>query len=226
MNTGRAAGNQRLSVELTLTPSHPTVDTSNMRKRHLWAALLIGGLVGAGAVYAQPDQPSGENLPDVTASGETQADLSPREMATETERLLKEMEAMHVRVLQLQTSARKAKDVIKLNCVNEKLLAVKQLLNIGEAAQTDLTESIAGGDRAGQVHNYGQVKLAHERVVAERDEAEGCIGEEIVFVGPTKVDVTGPDMPDDPTDDPDVDGSFWPVDPFDVERPNAASPWY
>jgi len=197
-----------------------------MRKRHLLAALVIGGLVGAGTLYAQPDDQPGEELPEVTASGETEADLSPREMATETERLLKEMEAMHVRVLQLQTSARKAKDVIKLNCVNEKLLAVKQLLNIGDAAQTDLTEAIAGGDRAGQVHNYGQVKLAHERVVAERDEAEGCIGEELVFVGPTKVDVTGPDMPDDPTDDPDVDGAFWPVDPFDVERPNAASPWF
>jgi len=197
-----------------------------MRKRHLWAALLIGGLLGAGSLYAQPDNGTGEELPEVTASGETEAQLSPREMASETDRLLKEMESMHVRVLQLQTAARKDKDVIKLNCVNEKLLAVKQLLNIGDAAQTDLTEAIAGGDRAGQVHNYGQVKLAHERVVAERDEAEACIGEEIIFIGATKVDVTGPDVPDDPTDDPDVDDSFWPVDPFDVERPNAASPWY
>ena len=195
-----------------------------MRKSYLAAALLVGAVVGVGTLAAQPD--GGQDLPDVTAAGETQADLSPREMAVETQRLIEEMEAMHVRVLQLQAAARKAKDVIKLNCVNEKLLAVKQLLNIADSAENDLTEAIAGGDRAAQVHNYGQVKLAHDRVVAERDEAEGCIGEEIIFVGPTEIDVDGPDVTDDPTDDDDLDDPFEPVDEFDVERPNTASPWY
>ena len=187
------------------------------------AALLIAGLAGGGYIYAQPgDGEGGEDLPEATATGETEANLSPAQMASETKRLLGEMEKMHVRVLELQGAARKAKDVIKLNCVNEKLLAVKQLLNIGDAAQNDLTEAIAGGDRAAAAHHYGQVKLAHERTTAERDDAEGCIGEEIVFVGPTKVDVKGPVIADDPTKDPH--------NPFtgnapDLERPNCASPW-
>lgn len=190
--------------------------------RTVLAALLCAGLAGGGYIYAQtPDDP--EDLPEVTASGEVEADLSAREMQAESTRLVAEMEGMHVRVLELQTAARKAKDVIKLNCVNEKLLAVKQLLNIAESAQTDLTESTAGGDRAQQVHDYGQVKLAHERSVAERDEAEGCIGEEIIFVGPTEVTTVGPDIPDDPTDDPE--DPFSDVD-VDFERPAHASPWY
>jgi hypothetical protein len=194
-----------------------------MRKtKYLVSALVAGAIAGGGFLYAQAPEEDGEDLPEVTASGETEADLSPREMASESERLIKEMEAAHVRVLELQTAARKAKDVIKLNCVNDRLLAVKQLLNIAESAKTDLTEAIAGGDPAQQVHDYGQVKLAHERTVAERDEAEGCIGEEIIFVGPTEVNVEGPDIPDDPTDDPD--------DPFtagaiDFERAAYASPW-
>ena len=174
-------------------------------RKKVFAAILAAGLAGGGYIYAQtPDgDGDGEKLPEVTASGEVEADLSAREMQSESGRLIKEMEGFHVRVLELQTAARKAKDVIKLNCVNDKLLAVKQLLNIAESANTDLTEAVAGGDRAQQVHDYGQVKLAHERSVAERDEAEGCIGEEIIFVGPTEVDVQGPDIPDDPTDDPD-----------------------
>jgi hypothetical protein len=137
--------------------------------------------------------------------------------------MIGEMEGHHVRVLELQGAARKAKDVIKLNCVNEELLAVKQLLNIAEAAETDLTEAIAGGDTAEQLHQYTQIKLSHERSSASRDTAEGCIGEEVIFIGPTEVKVTGPDITDDPTDDED--------DPFaqgsvEIEHSQFASPWY
>jgi hypothetical protein len=193
--------------------------------RSVLAALALGAVIGVGTLAAQPAPPT-PDTPDIVAPGDTRADLSPRERATETKRLLSEMEGDHVRVLQLQGAARKAKDVIKLNCVNEKLLAVKQLLNIAEAAQNDLTEAISGGDRAQQVHNYGQVKLAHERVVTERDEAEGCIGEEIVFVGPTAVDVDGPNKPHDPTDDPYDPFAGIPEADVPVERPNAATPFY
>lgn len=197
-----------------------------MRTRQKVVVALVIAAFGVGTIYAQPaPAPPPEKEPaDITVPGETKADLSPREMAEATKKSITEMEGFHVRVLQLQAAARKAKDVIKLNCVNEKLLAVKQLLNIAESAENDLTEAIAGGDRDAQIHQYSQVKLAHERATAERDEAEGCIGEEIIFVGPTKVDVDGPAMPDDPTDDP--------LDPFDAvpadefEQVNTASPWF
>ena len=195
------------------------------QKKTVFAALLVAGLASGGFLAAQPadDPADDEPLPEVTASGQTQADLSPREMATEADRIIEEMEAIHVRVLQLQASARKAKDVIKLNCVNERLLAVKQLLNIAEAAQNDMVEAISGGDRTSQVHYYGQVKLASERAAAERDGAEGCIGEEIIFVGPTEVDVDGPDVADDPTDDPN--DAFDTVSDDYFERPAYATPF-
>ena len=196
-----------------------------MRTSHQVVAAFAIAALGIGTLYAQPKPPQAPPLPDVTATGETRANLSPREMASETKKLLSEMEGFHIRVLQLQSAARKAKDVIKLNCVNEKLLAVKQLLNIGEVAENDLTEAIAGGDRDAQVHQYSQVRLAHERATSERDEAEGCIGEEIVFVGPTAVDVDGPAMPDDPTDDPEDPFGVVPDD-VDFEQVNTASPWF
>jgi hypothetical protein len=203
----------------------------SMRITHtLFASLLVAGLAGGGYLYAQPGG-GDEDLPEVTAPGQVDATLSPREMANEATRLIAEMEAYHVRVLELQGAARKAKDVIKLNCVNESLLAVKQLLNIADSAQTDPTEAIAGGDRAQQLHDYGQVKLAHERSTAERDNAENCIGDELIFVGKPTVDTVGPAMPDDPTDDND-DGFITTGDPFfrggtvGLERPAYASPFH
>ena len=62
--------------------------------------------------------------------------------------------------------------------------------------------------------------LAAEKARVLRDEAEGCIGEELVYVGPTDVDVEEPDISDDPTDDDGLDYT----DP-DVERPGYASPF-
>jgi len=206
-----------------------------MRSTRPVLAMLTAALLGGGYIYAQPTgagsgsgsgtgsaSGSSEQLPDVTATGETEANLSPRDMTDETKKDLDDMEKMHQRVLELQAEARKDKDVIKLNCVNEKLLAVKQLLNIADSAQTDLQEAISAGDRAGEVHQYGQVKLAHERTTAERDDAEGCIGEEIVFVGPTSVKVTGPAIPDDPTKDPKNPFSG---NSLEDERPAFASPF-
>lgn len=154
--------------------------------------------------------------PAHSVDGETRGALTPREMATVTKKLLAEMEGYHVRVLALQASARKAKDVIKLNCVNEKLLAVKQLLNIADKAQNDLTEAIASSDRDAQIHQYSQVILAHERATSERDEAEGCIGEELHFVGKNDVNIDGPPMPDDPTDNLGDPFDAPPSDPVDL----------
>ena len=196
--------------------------------RTIFAATLVASLAGSGYLAAQPGDkpapaPADDKLPDVTVQGEKNARLAPREMSEQSTKLIAEMDTYHLRVLELQKSARKAKDVIKLNCVNEKLLAVKQLMNIADVAKTDLTEAIAADDRDGQVATFGQVTLAHERATGERDEAETCIGEELIFVGPTQVEVDGPTIPDDPTDDPE--------DPFstneleDVEHAADATPF-
>src|SRR5688572_17650417 len=94
------------------------------------AAAAFGGSI----LYAQPGgdtkpadpAPAPAPLPDVTLPGEKKVDLSPREMSNRADELIKEMEITHRAVLEMQAAAKLAKDVIKLNCVNENLLAVKQ----------------------------------------------------------------------------------------------------
>lgn len=217
-----------------------------MAQRSFRLALLtvaIGAAFGGGILYAQPGgdapkpadpapapapAPAPEELPDLTLPGEKAVDLSPREMSTRADELIKEMETTHRSVLEMQAAAKLAKDVIKLNCVNENLLAVKQLLNIADAAENELDEAIARGDRSEEVHQFGQITIASEKSAAARDEAQACIGEELHFVGKNDLTVDGPAIRNDPTDDGDL-GQPGGSDPFGfdvpLEDPAFASPF-
>lgn len=163
---------------------------------------------------ATPDAP--EDTPDITVPMDKEAQISPREMTSKASEFITEMQGVLEHVVELQTAARKQKDVIKLNCVNDKLLQVKTLLKIAEAARTNLVEAIAQGNDAGRYHQYSQITIAHENVTVLRDEASACIGEELIFLGPTEVNVDAPTLPDDPTAEGDEDY---------IEPPGYASPY-
>jgi len=195
---------------------------------------LAAVLAGAGVLYAQPgdtptppeDKPQ-RDIADVTVPGEKKVELSAREMNSNADDMIKEMEGFHRSVLEGQAQAKQSKDVIKLNCVNEKLLAVKQLLNIAEAAENELDEAIVRGDRDEQIHQYGKITISHDNAENARNEARNCIGEDLHFIGKNDVSVTGPVIKNDPTDDGDV-GEASGDDPFQndvgLEDPAYASP--
>ena len=183
-------------------------------------ALAVMGVFG-GFLYAQPDgdEATEEDVPSPLA--DVVEKLTPKQMLDKSSELIEDMKGMLDRVLQLQQSARKQNDVLKLNCVNEKLLHLKQLLNIAEASRNNLTEAISTENEPERYHQFDQIKIAHEKAMEMRDEAEACIGEEIVFVGDRDVEVEGPDIQDDPT----AQDPFDFVDP-EIERPAFASPFY
>jgi hypothetical protein len=120
-------------------------------------------------------------------------------MTTRADGYLTKMREVLRRVVQLQGIARKQKDVIKLNCVNDKLLQIKQLVNIGEANKTNLDEAIARGDESGRYDFYSNLTIANDQVMTLGAEAEQCIGEDLSFLGPTETTVEGGNEPDDPT---------------------------
>lgn len=84
-------------------------------------------------------------------------------------------------------SARKGKDIIKLNCVNEKLTAINGLVKISEEAEVALKEAIAKRDAEGKQHEFTKVLLADKRVAQLRLEVEGCVGEMSKFTGNTDI---------------------------------------
>ena len=98
--------------------------------------------------------------------------------------------------------ARKGKDIIQLNCVNEKLSAINGLVKISEQAEKALKEAVAKRDAELKQHEYSKVMLAEKRVSELRLEVEGCVGELSRYTGNTEVVVTTDD--DVRSDDSDV----------------------
>lgn len=188
------------------------------RLRHISIAIaLAAAFAGGGYLRAQSDdaRPAEVAVP----SDEEIQRMEPAEMRERAGELIGSMQAIHEQTVELQSVAREARDVIRLNCVNDKLLQIKQLLNIADSSRSDLVEASAAGDDDGRIHHFSQISISYENVKALQGEADGCVGEETVFVGPTEVEVAGPNIVDDPTaEDPFPD--------FEVEDPAYASPYF
>jgi hypothetical protein len=204
------------------------------------ASLVAGGLTLAegpappapapDAGVAEPEKRDADHEPPpAAAAGSTETDLSiplrsraqisVPEMTDQIQKYFAKMDEFLKRMVQLQEVARREKDVIKLNCVNDKLLQLKQLINIADQANTNLQEAVARGDDDSRYHEFGRITIAHQQAQALASEAENCVGEDLTFIGPTQVTVDEPVLPDDPTV---VIGPEFPVvEPLPVASPQA-----
>src|SRR5262245_9239614 len=99
------------------------------------AVLFVVG----GTVFARQTQPTpAPQAPsDVDITFKQVANLTPQEMLDQGQEDLKQMQKGLQRVVQLQELARKQNDIIKLNCVNDKLVQIKAAINIAEKSMTD-----------------------------------------------------------------------------------------
>jgi hypothetical protein len=122
----------------------------------------------------------------------------------------------------LQETARKQKDIIKLNCVSDKFVQARVNVSIADQALTSLQENVARADEGGRTHEFTRLTIINQKVLVLGAEAENCIGEDLTFVGATRVDVeVDPNIPrDDPTQPPATTISI----ERPPERPTAASP--
>ncbi|MGV3625805.1 MAG: hypothetical protein ACO1OB_33650 [Archangium sp.] len=122
-------------------------------------------------------------------------------------------------VLTKLEEARNTKDVVKLNCVNEKLTQIKGLLRISEQSDVALQEAVAKKETSTAEHEFTKVTIARSKVDQLRAEAEQCIGQ-LAFQTDENlsVEVDIPDYlpPGDPT--------TMPTPPSIDTRPPPASP--
>lgn len=184
----------------------------NIRRSALVVALLAAG-VALG-------QPNGQTPPPAQApQGEKLSEVSDPEKIKRSADALVRMRNVLKDVLGKLEEARNTKDVVKLNCVNEKLTQIKGLLRISEQSDVGLQEAVAKKESSAAEHEYTKVMIARQKVDQLRAEAEECIGQ-LAFRTDENMTVEVEEPENLPGGDPTS-----PPPPADViSRPPPASP--
>ena len=180
---------------------------------------LVVALFSFGAIAQAPQE-------DVASKSKAQVDFDRATKMSDSEKLstastyLGEMRGVLSMVLGLLKEARAEKDVIKINCVNEKLTNIKGLIRISEQADITLQEAVAKGERDTAAHEFHKMAISHQKIKVLKTEAEQCVGELAFAVGKTTVEVEVDD-----SKVPEIDPTVKPLPETPVFRPPAASPY-
>jgi hypothetical protein len=186
---------------------------SRIRAIALLSGLLLTGLAAAQAV--KPSGPTAVALPSLEKASEVP---DPQKLERSSKALATMRTALR-EVLEKLEEARRTKDVVKLNCVNEKLTQIKGLLRISEQADVGLQEAVARKETTASEHEYTKVMIAQQKVAQLRSETEECIGQ-LAFRTDENLSVEVEEPRDLPGGDPTR-----PPPPEDViVRPPPASP--
>jgi len=139
----------------------------------LIVVLAAGVALAQGQAPAQPVAPP----PPAPTTIEKASDVPDGEKLERSTQALGAMREVLRQVLSKVEEARRTKDVVKLNCANEKLTQIKGLLRISEQADVSLQEALSRKETATSDHEYTKVMLARQKVGQLRAEAEQCIGQ-------------------------------------------------
>ncbi len=169
--------------------------------------------------FAQSEAPAPVKSTSAIDFGQA-SKLSDAEKIEKATTYLEEMKGVLGAVLDLLRDARQEKDVIKLNCINEKLTSIKGLIRISEQADITLQEAVAKGERDTATHEFHKIAISHQKVKILKTEAEQCVGELAFAVGKTTVEVeVDKDMV------PEQDPTMVDLPETHIIRPPAASPY-
>jgi len=147
------------------------------------------------------------------------AGLSPQDMLTQSQTYKANTMQTTQRLSQMVEEARKQKDVIRLTCLTDKVVQANANMNILDKALMSLQDAVGRNDEGASTHEFTRITIVNQKVQILGAEAEGCVGEELQFVGATKVDVeVSKDVRKDDTSQPATAGTGF-------ERPPVASPF-
>jgi hypothetical protein len=190
------------------------------------AKVLLTTTFIASTVFAQGPAPAPIAPPSAAAGPGAPADVSvkqrptltPEEMINQSREYAKNMADVLKRIQILQDQAKREKDIIRLNCVTDKVVQVRVNISIAEQSMASLQEAVTRADEGERTHEFTRLTIVNQKVQVLGAEAENCIGEDLSFVGATKVDIEiDPNIPQyDPTQPP--------APGIDIERPGEASP--
>jgi len=188
-----------------------------MRMKSLTKYLGALALFAAVTVHAQtPPAPAGATgTPPVAASK-----LSIPQMVERVAGFDAQIAEDARKMRALQDVARKEKDVVKLTCVNDRLVELKAQQNVYDQQLQQFQASSGAGTVDTARPAFSELSAIADQIKQLRGATETCIGVPELYKQESDIQVTHPDFPDDPTT----------TDPFDpvleiVEPPGYASPF-
>ncbi len=168
------------------------------------ALVLMGALLIGANLYAEP---SLMGAASGASAGEKPADpstLSTRELQQRVEKLGTVLNDYMQHAQVAQARARKSKDILKLNCVNDGLLVTKQLLNVGDDARSKFDKAVQSNDHGEQIAQFNALQATATSCDQSKQGIDACVGSsEVIVTGPdgSKVSVIKPNVKDNPTAD-------------------------
>ena len=147
-----------------------------MHTRQLIAlGILIGGVaIAQGA--AQPEDKGTATPPAAPEKASESSNLSDPEKIRRSAEAVGKMRGALKTVLVKLEEARNSKDVVKLNCVNEKLAQIKGLLKVAEQSENALKEAMATNDPSANVE-FAKIGIAKGKIDGLSSDAQQCIGQ-------------------------------------------------
>lgn len=183
------------------------------------ANLALCLLLVSDVVFAQPAPapvPSQSPPPAIDLRVQQRSNLTPKEMQDGATEYRTRISGVVTRIETLLKEARDQKDIIRINCLQDKLIQARASSGVAEKAFTTMQDGIAKADRGASFHEFTRITIVNQSVQVLAGEAETCVGEELSYVGATRVDVEAPAGPDPNPPDPT---------PADPDRPPAATPY-
>ncbi|NOJ91214.1 hypothetical protein HNV26_37355, partial [Myxococcus xanthus] len=159
-----------------MTPPTPASTLCGIVSRMRNVGMLA--VLAASMATAQSPSPAAPPAPPAaTAALEKASEVPDSAKLVRSTQALSGMREVLRSVLGKVEEARRTKDVVKLNCANEKLTQIKGLLRISEQADVSLQEAVSRQESSTSEHEFTKVMIARQKVGQLRSEAEECIGQ-------------------------------------------------
>jgi hypothetical protein len=162
---------------------------------------FVGGLTAA--AQEGPATSSPGNGDEVQMAFQQEANLTPQEQMGWADEKYTTVVQTREYAARLLAQARQADrpDIVKINCLNNKLMEINAQIQSFDDRRNSLREAIGLGDGDRRMHEYRVLVVLYQKVQSLRMEVEACIGEEFGYMGAPSITVLrDPGMPQDLTE--------------------------
>lgn len=122
------------------------------------------------------------------------ATLSSKEKISLARSAITEISEIEGYVANLLAQAEPEQDVVKIQCLNKKLAAVRAIVQVSDSALTQMTEALANGEDARADYEFRKIQTAQSKARQFRAEADICVGDEGQPETRTTVDFQGAEL--------------------------------